>query len=93
MMHAYFQSHQAQGLEMFGVTTSDSVPAFRLKKLSAVLSYPLATRIRGGYGPIGEAVPTTYIIDRKGVLRIARAGAFTAREFREAIDPLLAEAP
>lgn len=93
MMHAYFQKNQARGLEMFGVTTEDSVPAYRLKELSSVLSYPLATRISGGYGAIGKAVPSTYIIDRKGVLRIAQAGAFTARSFREAIDPLLAEAP
>ncbi|MCA0211170.1 MAG: TlpA family protein disulfide reductase [Proteobacteria bacterium] len=93
MMHDYFRKNQARGLEMFGVTTQDSVPPYRLKKVSAVLSYPLAARINGNYGAIGNAVPSTYIIDRKGVVRVARAGAFTATEFKSAVDPLLAEAP
>jgi peroxiredoxin len=93
MMHDYFRKNQVRGLEMFGVTTQDSVPPFRLKEVAAVLSYPLAARINGNYGAIGNAVPSTYIIDRKGVMRVARAGAFTAAEFKSAVDPLLAEAP
>lgn len=93
MMHRYFQANQARGLEMFGVTTQDSVPAYQLEKLASVLSYPLAARISGGYGAIGNAVPSTYIIDRKGVVRVAKAGAFTDAEFRKTVDPLLAEAP
>lgn len=92
MMHSYFKANQARGMEMFGVTTEDSVPAFRLEKVAALLSYPLAAKISGGYGAIDNAVPSTYIIDRKGVLRVAKAGAFSASEFRAAVDPLLAEA-
>lgn len=65
MMHEYFRANQARGLEMFGVTTEDSVPAFKLQKLASLLSYPLAAKINGGYGAIGNAVPSTYIIDRK----------------------------
>lgn len=93
MMHDYFRANQSRGLEMFGVTTEDSVPAFKLQKLASVLSYPLAAKINGGYGAIGNAVPSTYIIDRKGILRVAKAGAFNEAEFRKAVDPLLAEAP
>lgn len=93
MMHSYFRANQTRGLEMFGVTTQDSVPPYRLKEVSAALSYPLAARIGGGYGAIKNAVPSTYIIDRKGVLRVARSGVFTAAEFKAAVDPLLAEAP
>lgn len=93
MMHSYFRANQARGLEMFGVTTQDSVPLYRLKEVAAVLSYPIAAKINGGYGAIGNAVPSTYIIDRKGVMRVARAGVFTAATFKAAVDPLLAEAP
>ena len=93
MMHDYFKANQARGLEMFGVTTQDSVQPYQLQKLAAALSYPLAAKINGGYGAIGNAVPSTYIIDRKGVVRHAKKGAFTAREFKAAIDPLLAENP
>lgn len=93
MMHNYFRANQARGLEMFGVTTQDSVQPYQLQKLAAALSYPLAAKISGGYGAIGNAVPSTYIIDRKGVVRVARAGVFTAATFKAAVDPLLAEAP
>jgi peroxiredoxin len=91
MMHDYFKANQARGLEMFGVTTQDSLPQYQLKKLSAVLSYPLSNKMSRGYGAIDNAVPSTYIIDRKGIVRHAKKGAFTAREFKAAIDPLLAE--
>lgn len=91
MMHDYFRANQGRGLEMFGVTTEDSIQPFQLKKLSAALSYPLAAKINGGYGAIGDAVPSTYIIDRKGVVRVAKAGAFTTATFKAAVDPLLAE--
>ena len=93
MMHNYFRANQTRGLEMFGVTTQDSVQPYQLQKLAAALSYPLAAKINGGYGAIGNAVPSTYIIDRKGVVRVARAGVFTAAEFKATVDPLLAEAP
>ena len=75
MMHVYFQKNRARGLEMFGVTTEDSVPAFRLQKLAAVLSYPLSARISGGYGAIElskslgndlAALPFTVVVDRHG---------------------------
>lgn len=90
MMHRYFKANQARGLEMFGVTTEDSVPKYQLKKLADLLSYPLSNRISGGYGAIDNSVPSTYIIDRKGVIRFAHKGAFSASEFKAAVDPLLA---
>lgn len=91
MMHRYFKANQARGLEMFGVTTEDSVSKTQLKTVSALLSYPLSNRMTGNYGAIDNAVPSTYIIDRKGVVRHAKKGAYTEREFKAALDPLLAE--
>ncbi|WP_077148763.1 TlpA disulfide reductase family protein [Sphingopyxis sp. KK2] len=93
MMHRYFKANQARGLEMFGVTTEDSVSKTQLKTVSALLSYPLSNRMTGNYGAIDNAVPSTYIIDRKGVVRHAKKGAYTEREFKAALDPLLAENP
>ena len=46
MMDMFYRRHQKAGLAMIGITTEDSVPAFHLRKLDAVLSYPLATRAR-----------------------------------------------
>ena len=91
MMHRYFKANQARGLEMFGVMTENSLPKAQLKKVGDLLSYPLSNRMSAGYGAIDNAVPSTYIIDRKGIVRHAKKGAYTEREFKAAIDPLLAE--
>jgi peroxiredoxin len=93
MMHAYYQKHHAQGLEMFGVTSEGIGVRSWLKKLTRVLSYPLANQVLPRYRPIDGAVPSTFVIDRKGVLRVAKQGAFSEAAFRKTIDPLLAEAP
>ena len=75
MMHRYFKANQARGLEMFGVTTEDSVPKAQLKKVSDVLSYPLSNRMTGNYGSIDNAVTSTYTIDRKSIVRHATKDA------------------
>jgi peroxiredoxin len=93
MMHAYYQKHHAQGLEMFGVTSEGAEVRARLKKVARVLAYPLANQILPHYRPIGGAVPSTFVIDRKGILRVAKRGAISEAAFRKTIDPLLAEAP
>jgi cytochrome c biogenesis protein CcmG, thiol:disulfide interchange protein DsbE len=93
MMHGYYSANRARGLAMFGVTTEDSVnprhPA--MQRLSSILAYPLSNRMRGPYGRNVAAVPTTYIIDRAGIVREIRAGAYTAEMFRASVAPLLAE--
>jgi peroxiredoxin len=90
MMSGFHARYKDAGFEIFGVTTQDSVPPFALKKLSSVLSYPLARGIKGRY-PILSGVPTTYVIDRAGVLRFAKAGSFSEKEFVSLIMPLLRE--
>jgi thiol-disulfide isomerase/thioredoxin len=90
MMSSFHARYKQNGFEIFGVTTEDSVQPSALKKVAAVLSYPLARGIKGNY-PILKGVPTTYVIDRAGVLRLARAGSFEAQEFIDLILPLLRE--
>jgi peroxiredoxin len=92
MMSAFDRLHKGEGLEMFGVTTEDSVPPYMLKHLSDVLAYPLVLHFSGsGSYPILSGVPTSYVIDRQGVVRYAKAGAFNEQEFEELILPLLRE--
>lgn len=93
MMDLYHRRNKARGFEIFGVVTRDSLPPSKLKQLASLLSYPLALGLKGKYGVIGEAVPTSYIIDRKGVIRYAKAGSFEEERFKALIDPLLDEAP
>jgi cytochrome c biogenesis protein CcmG/thiol:disulfide interchange protein DsbE len=91
MMSAFHRRHKDEGFQIFGLTTEDSVPPYMLKKLSEVLSYPLVLRFSGNAYPIMNAVPTSYVIDRKGIVRYAKAGAFNEQEFEQLILPLLHE--
>jgi cytochrome c biogenesis protein CcmG/thiol:disulfide interchange protein DsbE len=91
MMSAFHRRHKDEGFEIFGVTTEDSVPPYMLKRVSEALSYPLALRFSGNSYPILNGVPTSYVIDRHGIVRYAKAGAFDEREFDSIILPLLRE--
>jgi len=93
VMDTYMRRHKSSDLRIFAVTTENSVPDSKLKPLAALLSFPLITRLKGsGYGMIGGAVPTSYVIDRSGLIRHAEAGAFTEDSFDALISPLLAQA-
>jgi cytochrome c biogenesis protein CcmG/thiol:disulfide interchange protein DsbE len=92
VMDTYVRSHKVKDLRIFAITTESSVPAYKLKPLAAALSFPLAKRIRGkGYGAIDGKVPSSFVIDRAGVLRHAEAGAFNDDSFARLINPLMAE--
>jgi peroxiredoxin len=91
MMSGFHRKFHDRGFEIYGVTTEDSIPEYMLKKLSGVLSYPLVHRFSSSGYPILSAVPTSYVIDRSGVVRYAKAGSFELREFADLIIPLLNE--
>jgi len=90
MLDAYYKAQQKAGLKVLAVTTEDSLPPSQLKKLAAVLTIPMVRLFRGDYGPI-KAVPTNYVIDRAGVLRYAKAGAWTLDDLNDILVPLLRE--
>lgn len=92
MMDVVHRRFHDNGLEIFAVTTEDSVPPYQLRRVASLLSFPLATKLSGpGYGAINGAVPSSYVIDRSGTLRYAKAGAFTLESFQAVILPLLRE--
>ena len=92
MFDTYLRRHAGQGLQIFSITTEGSVPAAKLRPLAHALFFPLVTKMRGGgYGTVRNAVPTSYVIDRSGVVRLAQAGSFGEQDFDEVIAPLLAE--
>lgn len=91
VMDAFYRRHKDQGFQIYAVATEDSVPNYKLRDLAKALAYPLVTRLHGGaYGILG-GVPTSYVIDRKGVVRYAKAGAFDAETLQEVVLPLLSE--
>jgi cytochrome c biogenesis protein CcmG/thiol:disulfide interchange protein DsbE len=91
MMSAFHARFKNAGFEIYGVTTEDSLPAFMLRKLSGQLSYPLSRGLSGDSYPTLDGLPTSYVIDRSGIVRYAKAGAFTSREFSDLLLPLLRE--
>jgi thiol-disulfide isomerase/thioredoxin len=90
MLDRYLRDHPDGDLQLFAVTTEGSVPDSALRPLARQLSFPLATRISGhGYGPL-DAIPTNYVIDRAGIVRWAKSGAFTEDSLGAVVGPLLA---
>lgn len=89
-LDTYYALQQKHGLRVFAITTEDSVPIVRLKKLFAAMHIPSARRIKGSYGPL-KGVPTNFVIDRAGKLRYARAGAFDLDQLNSLLVPLLRE--
>jgi peroxiredoxin len=76
------------GLRVLAVTTEDSLPLSQLRPLAKALAVPMVRAFQGPYAPLG-AVPTNFVIDRQGVLRYGRAGAFTRSDLDQVLGPLL----
>jgi thiol-disulfide isomerase/thioredoxin len=91
LLDTYHRRRNQRGLKVFAIATEDSLPIFRLKPLFAAMAIPSARRIKGPYDVMG-ALPTNYVIDRAGVIRYAKAGAFTLDELHGVLVPLLNEA-
>ena len=91
LLDTYYRARGGFGLRMLAVASEDSVPDRYLKPLAAIVSFPLVRRMHGPYAAIGDAVPTNFVIDRAGVVRYAKAGAFDLDTLNEVLVPLLKE--
>ncbi len=87
-----FQSKlRANGLLIYAVATEDSVPPKYLKKVKDKFEFMMVRSLRGlSYGLLG-GVPTSYVIDRNGIVRYAKAGAFDLDALNALLIPLLRE--
>ncbi len=88
---AFYREHAKEGLRVFAVTTDESTPDYMLNPISHLLAFPLAHRIPGSAFDTLGGVPTSYVIDRAGVIRYAKAAAFDQASLDEVIGPLLAQ--
>lgn len=91
LLDSYYAVMSKHGLKVVAITTEDSVPNNYLKPLQKVLSLPLARSFHGAYRAINDAVPSNYVIDRRGIVRYAKAGAFDLKTLNEILLPLLNE--
>ena len=92
LLDAYYRVQKNHGLRVFAITTEGSVPNAALKDLFGALAI---TPIKGIKGPYAEknAVPTNYVIDRRGIVRYAKAAAFDLDDLNRELVPLLNEKP
>ncbi|MBV8633912.1 MAG: TlpA family protein disulfide reductase [Burkholderiaceae bacterium] len=90
LLDAYFRAQQEHGLRIIAITTEDSVPLRELKPLAAAVSFPMVRKYKGRYEVL-DGVPTNYIIDRAGIVRYAKAGAFDLDALNSLLVPLLRE--
>jgi cytochrome c biogenesis protein CcmG, thiol:disulfide interchange protein DsbE len=90
LLNSYFAIQQTHGLRVVAVTTEDSAPLSFLKPIADTVRFPMARSMQGPYH-VMRAVPTNYIIDRRGILRYAKAAAFNLDALNEILVPLLNE--
>ena len=90
MLDAYYRVQRAYGLRVFAITTEDSVPLSALTNVFKAMAIDPVKRVRGPY-EAANAVPTNIIIDRAGVVRYFKAGAFDLDDLNTLLVPLLRE--
>jgi thiol-disulfide isomerase/thioredoxin len=85
----FYRTHPDTDLKIYAVTVELEYPARKMQPLQGILSYPLATSVSGRNYRQLAGVPTSYVIDRAGIVRYAADGAFTLESFEAFITPLL----
>ncbi len=70
-LDAFFKKHHSEGLEMLGLSVDSPSALAKVKQTAGTVSYPIAVardaKTNGFAAP--NALPMTYIIDRKGVIK------------------------
>jgi cytochrome c biogenesis protein CcmG, thiol:disulfide interchange protein DsbE len=92
LLDGYYKVQKPAGLEVIAVATEDSLAPYQLKPLAAAVTIPFVHKIHGPYEVL-KGVPTNIVIDRRGIVRYAEAGAFSLDDLNKILVPLLAESP
>lgn len=91
-MDRMMRESAGKGLRIYAVLVDGSWERRAVQKVADMLSFPVGRKLTGkGYGTIGGAVPTSFVIDRKGVVRYAQAKSFNYDSFSNLLTPLLNE--
>lgn len=94
-LNAFYRRYHSRGLELLGLSIDEATDAAEVRKVMAQFSYPAAlasaARVNGFGDPV--AVPITYVIDARGVIRAqlqaeGPAGV-SAQALEQAVAPLL----
>ena len=91
LVDSFYRHLKDRGLVVLAIDTDEKLPAKYMQSLVETMEMKLATGISGPYKPIGSAIPTDFIIDRRGVLRYADAGTMDLDGMSDVLWPLLKE--
>lgn len=82
----------SHGVRIIGVVVQDRIESWRVANVAKILGYSLAMSMTHDSAyPSDNGVPTTYVIDRKGIVRVIQAGSYTRESFAQMIVPLVNE--
>ena len=93
-LDAFYKAHKASGLEIIAVSQDDKAQDAKVKSVAKGISLPtvLARDAKvAGFGRLWQ-LPTTFVIDRTGVLRFDgsdKATVFTPALLDQVVGPLL----
>jgi thiol-disulfide isomerase/thioredoxin len=90
LLDAFHQKEAKERLAIIAVSDETITSFERFRKLGSTMSIILARAFHGPYGAMGS-LPVNYIIDRYGMVRYAKAGAFTDADLERLVEPLLRE--
>jgi thiol-disulfide isomerase/thioredoxin len=93
LLDGYYRVARKHGwpLRVFAVATEDGVPKYKLTSLFKLLAITQTDRIRSSQFDDQDGLPTNYVIDKAGILRYAKAGAFDIDKLNDVIVPLVNE--
>lgn len=90
VLDGYARMDREAGLRVVAVDFDDpDAPNWRLAQLAAQASLQVARRFDGAYRPVAGALPTSFVVDRAGVLREIHMGAMDAADMNAIVTPLL----
>ena len=92
-LDAFYRRYRARGLELLGVSVDDAQDRDAVVRVMKSFSYPAALAAAAKVNDFGApvAVPTTWIIDAKGIVRarLIAGNAATMQSLEQAVLPLL----
>jgi cytochrome c biogenesis protein CcmG, thiol:disulfide interchange protein DsbE len=91
LLNRFYLAHRSQGLAMVGVSVDDRDDRKQVVEVMRQFAYPAvlaAVAKSNGFGP-PLAVPMTWVIDARGVVRARLVSAVTEQALEQAVLPLL----
>lgn len=90
----YMPFRSKYGFTVIAIETGGALGGTKMRELATMVHFPVVLDDQahaGAYPIIDDGVPTNYVIDRAGVVRYAKAGAFQLEDLEKVVLPLLNE--